>query len=90
MYRLGFKNNNCLGCPKGGMGYWNRIREHFPAEFEKMAAIQRELGPGSGFLKRRGERIVLDQLLPEDGRDEAEQDIECSVTCYIAEQDIAA
>lgn len=90
MYRLGFKNNNCLGCPKGGMRYWNRIREHFPEEFERMAAIQRELGPGSAFLKRRGERIVLDQLLPSDGRDEPEEDIECSVHCYIAEQDIAA
>lgn len=90
MYRLGFKNNNCLGCPKGGMAYWNRIREHFPVEFERMAAIQRELGEGSTFLRRRGQRISLDELEPGDGRDEPEADIECSVHCYIAEQDIAA
>ena len=88
MYRLGFNNNNCLGCPKGGMGYWNKIREHFPAEFERMAAIQRELGPGSNFLKRRGERVSLDQLLPEDGRHDIEPDFECSFACYAAETDM--
>lgn len=90
MYRLGFNNNNCRGCPKGGMGYWNQIRQHFPEEFERMAAIQRELGPGSAFLVRRGERITLDQLLPEDGRHEPQTDIECSVMCMLAEQEIAA
>ncbi len=30
MYKLGFQNNNCIGCPKGGRGYWNMIRKHFP------------------------------------------------------------
>jgi len=89
MYRLGFKNNNCLGCPKGGMGYWNRIRDHFPVEFERMAAIQRDLGPGSGFLTRRGERITLDQLEQGDGRDQPDDGFECSVMCALAEQDIA-
>jgi hypothetical protein len=90
MYRLGFKNNNCLGCPKGGMGYWNAIRRNFPERFEQMAAIQRELGPGSGFHRRRGERITLDQLEPEDGRHDEEQDIECSIMCALAEAEIAA
>lgn len=90
MYQLGFRNNNCRGCPKGGMGYWNAIRQHFPEDFERMAAIQRELGPGSGFLVRRGERIVLDQLQPGDGIHEVEQDIECSIMCALAEQDLAA
>lgn len=90
MYRLGFNNNNCRGCPKGGMGYWNRIREHFPADFERMAAIQRELGPGASFLKRRGERISLDELQPEDGRHDQEPDFECSFMCQVAELDIAA
>lgn len=89
MYKLGFKNNNCLGCPKGGMGYWNRIREHFPDEFEKMAAIQRELGLGSAFLKRRGERITLDQLEPGDGIHEVDDGFECSIMCALAEQEIA-
>lgn len=90
MYRLGFQNNNCLGCPKGGMGYWNKIRVHFPDRFEEMCRIQDELGPGSWFLVRRGERISLRMLQPGDGIHEDEQDIECSIHCYLAEQDIAA
>lgn len=26
MYLLGYEHNNCIGCVKGGMGYWNKIR----------------------------------------------------------------
>lgn len=89
MYRLGFRNNNCRGCPKGGMGYWNLIRQHFPDDFERMASIQRELGPGSGFLVRRGERIVLDQLRPEDGNHDQEPPFECSIMCALAEEEVA-
>lgn len=90
MYRLGFHNNNCLGCPKGGMGYWNLIRIHFPDRFEEMCCIQDDLGPESWFLKRRGELISLRMLRPEDGNHDEEQDIECSVMCALAEQEFAA
>jgi 3'-phosphoadenosine 5'-phosphosulfate sulfotransferase (PAPS reductase)/FAD synthetase len=44
MYRLGFLNNNCIGCVKGGMSYWSRIRKYFPNEFERMAAFEKEVG----------------------------------------------
>ena len=27
MYDMGYNNNNCIGCVKGGMGYWNKIRK---------------------------------------------------------------
>ncbi len=43
MYRLGFNNNNCIGCVKGGMGYWNKIRREFPEKFERMAKLEREI-----------------------------------------------
>ena len=43
MYRLGYKNNNCIGCVKGGSGYWNKIRKDFPEIFEKMAKTERKL-----------------------------------------------
>lgn len=43
MYRKGYHNNNCIGCVKGGMGYWNRIREDFPLQFAKTALIEQEL-----------------------------------------------
>ncbi len=44
MYRLGFHNANCVGCVKGGAGYWNKIREVFPKEFERMAQCEESLG----------------------------------------------
>lgn len=44
MYRLGYRNNNCLGCVKGGMGYWNKIRRDFPEVFDRMARQERKMG----------------------------------------------
>lgn len=44
MYLLGYRNNNCIGCPKGGMGYWNKIRRDFPDAFDRMASLERDLG----------------------------------------------
>ncbi len=44
MYDLGYKNNNCIGCVKGGAGYWNKIRVDFPDQFNRMAKLEREIG----------------------------------------------
>lgn len=90
MYMLGYKNNNCIGCPKGGMGYWNKIRKDFPDAFERMAKLQRELGPGSGFWQNRqtGGRISLDELEETRGVYAQESDIECSLMCHFAEDQI--
>jgi hypothetical protein len=44
MYKLGFNNNNCVGCVKGGMAYWNKIRTAFPNVFNDMAKREREIG----------------------------------------------
>jgi len=44
MYRLGYNNNNCLGCVKGGAGYWNKIRIDFPEVFERRAKQERDIG----------------------------------------------
>ena len=41
MYRLGYANNNCVGCVKGGMGYWNKVRRDFPDVFALMAKTER-------------------------------------------------
>jgi hypothetical protein len=88
MYRLGYHNNNCIGCVKGGMGYWNKIRRDFPDVFERMAKLQRRLGPGSGFWRERdtGQRITLDDLDPTRGNHDDEPSIECSLLCYAAEE----
>ena len=37
MYKLGYKNNNCIGCVKGQAGYWNKIRKDFPDVFDQMS-----------------------------------------------------
>lgn len=44
MYRLGFPNNNCIGCVKGGKGYWNLIRQEFPDVFQRMCVLERSIG----------------------------------------------
>jgi hypothetical protein len=88
MYRMGYKNNNCIGCVKGGMGYWNKIRRDFPEAFERMAKVERELD--AAVCKKEGKnkdgtrwrkRIFLDELKPTDGRYHKEPDIECGVLC---------
>jgi 3'-phosphoadenosine 5'-phosphosulfate sulfotransferase (PAPS reductase)/FAD synthetase len=89
MYLLGFQNNNCIGCPKGGRGYWNMIRRHFPAQFDRMAALQRELGEGSAFwVEKDGTKLTLDKLDPTRGVQHDEPNIDCSLMCHIAEGNI--
>lgn len=91
MYRLGYNNANCIGCVKGGEGYWNKIRRDFPAEFIQIAEIQKAIGPGANLFRNRetGERYSLYDLPPDKGRYQDEPDISCSFLCVMAEQDIA-
>jgi len=44
MYDIGYPNNNCIGCIKGGMGYWNKIRKDFPDVFNKRCKMERDIG----------------------------------------------
>lgn len=87
MYRLGYKNNNCIGCVKGGSGYWNKIRVDFPEAFDRMAKLERELDAaickkeGVTAGKRWRRRVFLDELPTDAGRYSAEPDIECGVLC---------
>lgn len=87
MYRLGYKNNNCIGCVKGQSGYWNKIRRDFPDAFERMARMERTLNAAIcktepvGDGKRQRIRVFLDELPPTAGRYDAEPDIECGVLC---------
>lgn len=84
MYKLGYKNNNCIGCVKGQAGYWNKIRIDFPEAFDRMAKMERTLNAAinktyKGDGKRK--RVFLDELPPDMGRYKAEPDIECGVLC---------
>jgi len=81
MYRLGFDNNNCIGCPKGGAGYWNQIRKHFPDQFNRMAELSRRVG--ARLVKQDGARIFLDELRITTGRQKDEVAISCSPLCEV-------
>jgi hypothetical protein len=77
MYELGYHNNNCVGCVKGGMGYWNKIRIDFPEVFTKRAAMERRVGHSciNG--------VFLDELDPERGRMEGPIVDDCGIFCEL-------
>jgi hypothetical protein len=82
MYDLGYSNNNCKGCVKGGMGYWNKIREDFPEVFADRAKMEREIG--HSILHNENGIIFLDELDPNAGRMEEEIMDDCSIFCQLA------
>lgn len=93
MYRAGYDNANCIGCPKGGQNYWQRIRRDFPARFAKILAIQAEIGSGAYFLRfrkgpRKGERMGLHELPEGDGNLAEEPNFSCSFFCEMAKADL--
>lgn len=75
MYKLGYNNNNCIGCVKGGMGYWNKIRIDFPETFNRMAIAERKAGHSC--IKS----VFLDELHPDRGRTPKPIVPNCSVVC---------
>ncbi len=77
MYDMGYKNNNCIGCVKGGMGYWNKIRVDFPDVFERRAKQEREIGHSciNG--------VFLDELDPNRGNIEEEIMEDCTIACQL-------
>lgn len=87
LYRQGYKNNNCIGCVKGQMGYWNKIRVDYPDAFARMAAQERKMNVA--ICKRYEGKtripVFLDELPPDAGRYEEEPDIECGPQCRAPE-----
>jgi hypothetical protein len=71
-----YKNNNCIGCIKGGKGYWNQIRKDFPDVFAARAAMERKIG--ATIING----VYLDELDPKAGRNEPIT-AECSIYCQI-------
>ena len=89
MYKLGYNNNNCIGCVKGGAGYWNKIRVDFPEAFDRMAKQERKMNVAinksyAGDGKRK--RVFLDELDPSAGRGVPLPDIECGALCMTPTQ----
>lgn len=87
MYKMGYKNNNCIGCPKGGAGYWNKIRVDSPETFDRMAKLEREVGAAICKTEptKDGERqripVYLDELPPDAGNYPKEPSIACGLFC---------
>ena len=81
MYRMGYHNNNCIGCVKGGIAYWNKIRRDFPDVFLGMAQLERRVGHTC--LKDENDLLFLDELDPSRGRGLAPLVPSCSLMCQL-------
>lgn len=85
MYQLGFRNNNCIGCVKASsIGYWKKVRAHFPDVFARRVEQSRRLGVR--LTKLGGERIFLDEI-PQDAPalfdiyETIEENVSCGPDC---------
>ena len=86
MYDMGYRNNNCIGCLKGGMGYWNKIRKDFPDVFLSRAKQEREIG--HSIFTANGKSMFLDELPIDSGMEKEPIMQECSILCEMALDDI--
>lgn len=84
MYRLGYKNNNCLGCVKATSArYWNMTRRDFPEVFERRVRQSRELGVR--LTRVRGKRVFLDELPADYIPAGPLEDISCGPDCNVTD-----
>jgi hypothetical protein len=98
MYLLGYDNANCIGCVKGGLGYFRAIREDFPEQFERLAKAEDKVsalhGEGAFILRHRsgpltGRRFPLREL-PAGKAHRGEALPSCGLFCENAEMEYAA
>lgn len=89
MYRLGFRNNNCIGCVKArdSIDYWKRVRKHFPADFERVAKLEKELGYAINRVTRDGKKVKVPLYdLPPGDPTGPDPKISCGLFC-VSERD---
>jgi len=86
MYKLGYNNNNCVGCVKGGMGYWNKIRVDFPEAFDKMAKLERKVG--HAINKDKNGAVYLDVLASDRGNFKVDKPADCGFTCEWKQEEL--
>ena len=98
MYLLGYDNANCIGCVKGGQGYFRAVREDFPAQFERLAQAEDKVaalhGENAYILIHRsgplkGKRFPLRELSAGKAH-RGEPLPNCGFYCELAEQEYAA
>ena len=91
MYKLGYKNNNCMGCVKASSpAYWKKIEIDFPKRFRMMRGF--EIMTGASICKttidgKKDVRIKLDELPGHIKPMDDSIDIQCGIFCHMAEQD---
>lgn len=87
MYALGFHNNNCIPCVKAtSPAYWALVRTHFPAQFERMARLSRELDVR--LCRLNGERAFIDEI-PADHPTTDPIQPSCDFLCHLAEMEMS-
>lgn len=95
MYRAGYSNANCIGCIKGGLGYWRAIRVDFPEHFEGVAQAEDVVialhGMNGAILRYRsgplkGQRFRLRDL-PDGPIMRNEELPSCGLVCEEAEKE---
>jgi len=98
MYLLGYDNANCIGCVKGGHGYFRAVREDFPDQFERLAQAEEKVaslyGENAYILRHRsgplkGQRFPLRELTAGPSH-RGESLPSCGLFCESAEQEYAA
>lgn len=95
MYLLGYDNANCIGCVKGGEGYWRAIREDFPEQFSAVAQAEADICDEKSYLLRHRSGPLKDKRfrlldLPDGPAHRNEALPACSFFCELAEQEYGA
>lgn len=91
MYRLGYDNANCIGCVKGGEGYWRAIRADFPEQFEELATVMDEIGESAYLHRHRDTNVRFSLRELGDGPVRRNEKLpSCSFFCELAEQEYSA
>lgn len=85
MYKLGFKNNNCIGCVKArdSINYWKRVRKYFPEQYNELAQLEREIGFSINRRSVKGQRVpvFLDDIPEGDPEGPDGVNISCGLFC---------
>lgn len=88
LYGMGFQNNNCIPCVKAtSPNYWANVRKHFPAQFDRMAKLARNLDVR--LCRIDDERRFIDEI-PADHPTTNPIQPACDFLCHIAEQEMEA
>lgn len=88
LYGLGFPNNNCIPCVKAtSPSYWALVRLRFPAEFDRMAKLARDLDVR--LTRINGERRFIDEI-PLDHAVNEPLVPTCDFLCHLAEMGLEA